>query len=80
MIIRSVEPRAPAALYWLIQAALLLMLLGAMLIAAAALGSPHVIRSLLDLGSVGAKGAFPRERLGLELYTLRRQLAKEVLK
>ncbi len=35
MIIRSIEPRAPAHLYWLIQAALLLMLIGAMLIAVA---------------------------------------------
>jgi hypothetical protein len=49
MIIRSVEPRAPAHLYWIIQAALLLILIGAMVIAGSALGSPHVIHSLLNM-------------------------------
>jgi hypothetical protein len=50
MTIQSVEPHAPARLYCLIQAALLLALISAMLIAATALGSPHVIRSLLSAG------------------------------
>jgi hypothetical protein len=47
MIIRSVEPRPQTHFYWLIQWLLLLMFVGAMLIAGAALGSPGVIRSLL---------------------------------
>jgi hypothetical protein len=50
MIIRSVEPRAQTHLYWLIQGLLLLILVSAMVIAGAALGSPGVIRSLLRLG------------------------------
>jgi sugar phosphate isomerase/epimerase len=78
MIIRSVEPRAPAHLYWLIQAVLILMLVAAMVIAGAALGSPHVIRSLLNLGPGGLAAGLPPQQLGLELYTLRKQLAKDV--
>jgi len=51
MIIRSVEPRASEHLYWLVQAGLLLILIGAMLIAVTALGSPRVIHSLLNPGN-----------------------------
>jgi len=51
MIIRSVEPRASENLYWLVQAGLLLILIGAMLIAVTALGSPRVIHSLLNPGN-----------------------------
>lgn len=54
MIIRSVEPRAPAHLYWLVQVALLLILIAAMVIAGSALGSHHVIRSLLNIGRTGS--------------------------
>jgi len=48
MIIRSVEPPASEYLYWLIQAGLLLVLIGALLIAMTALGNPRVIHSLLN--------------------------------
>ena len=78
MIIRSVERRAPAHFYWLIQVALLLMLIAAMLIAAAALGSPHVIRSLLEIGRESGTAPLPRDKPGVELCTLRRPLAKDV--
>jgi hypothetical protein len=63
MIIRSVEPRAPAHLYWLLQVALLMVLIVAMLIAAAALGSPHVIRSPVNIGRDGGISAVARENL-----------------
>jgi len=41
MIIRSAEPRAPAGLHWLIQLALLLILIAAMLLVGAALATPR---------------------------------------
>jgi len=62
MIIRSAEPRAATPLYWLIQAALLLILAGAMVIAGAALGNPRVIRSLLDIGSAREAAPAPRSQ------------------
>jgi hypothetical protein len=72
MIIRSAEPRAQTHLYWLIQGLLLLILVGAMLIAAAALGSPGVIRSLLKIRN-GGNTVLHRERPGLALYSLRQE-------
>jgi len=71
MIIRSVEPRPQMHFYWLIQGLLLLILVGAMIIAGAALGSPGVIRSLLKIGSAGKPAVLPQERLGVELCRMR---------
>jgi len=71
MIIRSVEPRPQTHFYWLIQWLLLLMLVGAMVIASAALGSPGVIRSLLKIGTAGAPAVMPRESLGVDICSLR---------
>ena len=71
MIIRSVEPRPQTHFYWLIQWLLLLIFVGAMLIAGAALGSPGVIRSLLKIGSAGKPAVIPGKGLGVEICTLR---------
>jgi len=71
MIIRSVEPRPQTHFYWLIQWLLLLIFVGAMLIAGAALGSPGVIRSLLKIGSAGKPAVIPAKGLGVEICSVR---------
>jgi hypothetical protein len=51
----------------LIQAALLLVLIAAMVIAGSALGSPRVIRSLLRIGRGGGAGPLFRQEFSVSI-------------